>query len=104
MYDSINKYDELDGFIHELKKYPFAYNYSMSYIEKVNGNSWLILKLYKNWKNKNESIIIPGVRESVNDILQLKTLKTNQKIKLLVKAITPYGFLVLYRRYKKVNK
>lgn len=104
MYDSINKYDELDGFIHELKKYPVAYNYSMSYIEKVNGNSWLILKLYKNWKNKNESIIIPGVRESVNDIFQLKTLKTKQKIKLLVKAITPYGFLVLYRRYKKVNK
>lgn len=104
MYDSINKYDELDDFIQELKKYPDAYNYSMSYIEKVNGNCWLILKLYKNWKNKNESIIIPGVRESVNDIIQLKTLKTKQKIKLLVKAITPYGFLVLYRRYKKVNK
>lgn len=104
MYDSINKYDELDDFIQELKKYPDAYNYSMSYIEKVNGNCWLILKLYKNWKNKNESIIIPGVRESVNDIIQLKTLKSKQKIKLLVKAITPYGFLVLYRRYKKVNK
>lgn len=98
MFDTICKWDELDIFLEKLKKYEIAYNYSMNYIEKLNGNCWLILNCYKDKIGTNDEspIIIPGVRESMNDLV---FTKNDLKIKKILKAFTPYGLIYLRRKY-----
>ena len=98
MFDTLCKWEELERFIERLKEYETAYNYSMNYIEKLNGNCWLILNLYKKKlrKKDNTSIIIPGIRESMNDLV---FSKKNIKIKKLIKAFIPYGLIQLKRKF-----
>lgn len=100
MFDTLCKWDELEQFLERLKQYEQAYQYSINYIEKVNGNCWLILNYYKKKINSkdNSPIVIPGVRESMNDV---KFVKRNLKMKKIIKAITPYG--LIYLRSKKLN-
>lgn len=97
MFDTIIKYDELENFLEKLKQYPEAYETSIKYIEKLNGNCWLILNYYKKHMkvHANESIIIPGVRETVNDIIPKHTVKR------IIKAIIPYGLLVSIRNKRE---
>ena len=103
MFDTICKWNEIEKFLDKLKQYDDAYNCSMSYIEKLDGNSWLILNCYKNkigTHNKNP-IVIPGIRESMSDII---FSKQNLNIKNLLKAVTPYGLIHLRRKYVNKNK
>lgn len=97
MFDAICKWNELDEFLVKLKKYEEAYNYSMNYIKEKNGNCWLILNVYKKKinNNSNESIIIPGLRETMDDIAAFSTKRLFKKA---IKAIVPYGLIVLRRR------
>lgn len=99
MFDAVGKLNEIDGFLSELKKYNKAYEYSIDYIKKLDGNSWLILNYYKrHMKTKSsDPIIIPGVRETLS---QIKNKKTNL-IKKSIKAVTPYGILILARKKRK---
>ena len=94
MYDAICKLEELDEFLDKLKVYDEAYNYSMKYIKKKNGNCLLILNLYKKYLNsgKKEPIIIPGIRETMNDINKTNIIKKG------IKAITPYGLIYVRRK------
>ncbi len=71
MFDAVCKYDELDEFLERLKNYPEAYDYSMKLIKERGGNCLLILKLCKYFKktSSTESIIIPGKRETLRDLL-----------------------------------
>lgn len=97
MFDALCKWNELDEFLNNLKKYEDAYEYSINYIKKKNGNCWLILNAYQQKlnTNSNESIVLPGVRETIHDI---KSISHNNKIKRIIKAITPYGIIALKRR------
>lgn len=80
----------------QLKKYEFAYKYSIDYIKEKNSNCWLILNTYKKLINSNsdEPIIIPGIRETrgYNFIIKKK------KLRKLLKAITPYGLIDLKKK------
>ncbi len=99
MFDAVCKLPEIDDFLNKLKNYTEAYNCSLDYIKKINGNSWLILNYYKEFMKSNESgpIIIPKVRETINDI----NIKKSSKMHKLLKAITPYGLIVLRRKSKQ---
>lgn len=98
MYDYVKKYDELDEFLDELKKFPKAYDFAIDYTKKLNGNSWLILNTYKDWNLGNDSIIVPGIRETMNDVVA--PVKKSSIVKKLIKALAPYGVLWLYRKFK----
>lgn len=97
MFDALCKWQEIDEFLNQLKKYEFAYKYSIDYIKEKNSNCWLILNTYKKLINSNsdEPIIIPGIRETMNDI---NFIIKKKKLRKLLKAITPYGLIVLKRR------
>ena len=107
MFDCIQKWDEIDGFLKRLKEYPEAYKTSMDLIEERDGNCKLILQEYKNVignKKMTESIIIPTIRENVYD-LEKHPIKTSaakiiskRNLKRAIKFITPYGVLKLYRK------
>ena len=107
MLDCICKWDEIDGFLENLKKYPEAYKLSMDLIEKQDGNCRLILNEYKNvikMKNYNEPIIIAGVRERIGDLdlhpiqRSVYSVLSKKNIKRAIKCIMPYGLLKIYRR------
>jgi len=99
MFDAICKQNEIDTFLEKLKNYPEAYEYSMNEIKNKNGNCWLILNCYRKFINKNESIIIPGYRENINDINKVK----KSTLKKIIKAIIPYGLLYAYRKHNNKN-
>lgn len=98
MFDALCKWKELESFLEKLKKYSNAYEYSICYIKKSNGNCWLILNEYKKKmkNNSNSPIIVPGVIERLDD------LNKKNKIKKIIKAFTPYG--IIYFRRKYLNK
>lgn len=96
MFDAIEKLDLIDGFLEKLKEYPDAYNYSMKFIKKTDGNSWLILNVYKNWSKNKGPIVIPGVREN------MENFKNSSTLKKIIKGVLPYG--VIYWHRQKLNK
>lgn len=100
MFDAICRWDEIDPFLDKLRSYPNVYDKCLKYINKLGGNSQLILSCYHKFmkSNSKESIIIPGYRESIND----NSVKSS-KTKKVVKAIIPYGLIVLMRRYRNQN-
>ena len=71
MFDAVCRYDELDEFLDRLKGYEEAYGHAMKYIKECGGNCLLIMKLYRYFKKtgSKESIIIPGKRETVRDLI-----------------------------------
>lgn len=48
MYDAVMAWDELDAFLSRLRKFTDAYQASIDYINQKEGNSQLILAMYKN--------------------------------------------------------
>lgn len=101
MFDALCKWDELEEFLKRLKTYKIAYEYSMKYIKNSNGNCWLILNYYRKKlkSNSTESIVIPGIRETMNDVKEIETKSVKKIIKKGIKSITPYGILRLREIY-----
>lgn len=100
MYDAMLLWKDIDGFLNKLSKYPEAYKSSLDYIYEKNGNCKLILETYKkvlSFGSYKRPIIIPGVRETVND-LWVAPLRRN--LKWYLKCFVPYGALKLYRKIK----
>ena len=106
MFDSLCLWEEIDPFLNKIKKYDEIYDFCVNYIAEKDGNCRLILEAYKDAlqkNNKNESIVIPGIRETVNDLKYYPlngTSKNNSLVKKAVKAILPYGVLKLARKLK----
>jgi len=106
MFDCLCLWEEIDVFLNKLKEYGDIYDFCIDYIVEKDGNCNLILKTYKeaiNKGNKEESIIIPGVREYVRDLEYYPLTKSrNSKgfIKKAIKAVLPYGIIKLARKIK----
>ena len=96
MYDAALAWNEIDGFLTQLKKFPEAYVASMNYIEEKKGNCQLILRKYKN-KKGNTPIIVPGKYESIADDAILNAISNKRSLKWYVKKtmkfILPYGLV-----------
>lgn len=96
MFDTLTKWDELDDFLNRLKKYRHAYDISLEYISSLRGNSQLILKTYKQYSG-DSPIIIPGIRENVDDMSTLYLGKQKKTLKWYakkgIKCLIPYGIL-----------
>ncbi len=102
MYDAICKWEDIDPFFNKLKEYGNAYQESINYINKVNGNCALILKKYKNKHGGNQSIIVPGKYETPEDCHKiLGTGNIRSKTKRLTKAILPYGIVRIVQNRRK---
>ena len=109
MFDCLCLWKEIEPFLEKLKKYTKAYETSINFITNKNGNCRLILAEYNNAIKYNigEPIIIAGVRENISDLNTYPLYASNKKlsfvknIKRLVKCITPYGLLKLYKKIKK---
>ena len=108
MFDAICKWEELDVFINQLKEHKEAYKKSIEFIDKTNGNSQLILKVYKKKVNSKseKSIIIPGKCENINDYNALHgtsygNSKMKQKVKRVIKGIMPYGVVRIIQNRRR---
>lgn len=104
MYDALCKWKDIDTFLAKLKEYPEAYQYSLNYIETLNGNCWLILNYYQHKLKSNDltPIVIPGVRETLNDLTENRLSKRcKTKLKKIIKKVIPHKILVIYRQRKK---
>jgi len=107
LFDYMCIWNEIDDFLEKLRKYPDAYDAGMNVINKKNGNCRLILQEYKKViksSKYDKPIVIPGVRETVNDLnycplnvgFGISSCKAN--LKRAIKCIVPYGILKLYRK------
>lgn len=98
MYDVALAWNEIDGFLDELRKYPEVYDSAISYIENKKGNCQLILRKYKEHQG-NDPIIIPGIYETLEDDAKFnyKNVKHDLKyyVKRGIKCCLPYGILKL---------
>ena len=95
MLDATCNHNEISSFLTTMKeKYPEAYIVSIEYINKLDGNCALILKKYKEYINKNKSIIIPGKCENINDFNRI-SMHNKINIKRIVEAVLPYGIVRL---------
>ncbi len=108
MFDALCLWEELDKFMNDLSRWEDVYKICVDFIIKKNSNSRLILKKYKkricryNRFNKRTPIIIPGVRETVNDVPVFNTQNKNIKwfIKKGIKFACPYGIF----RMREIRK
>ena len=101
MFDTLCLWKEIEPFLEKLKEYQEAYEISINYIVKKDGNCRLILEKYKDAiksKRNKQPIIIPQVRETIYDLNQHPLNRMN--LKWLIKSITPYGIIQLFRRKK----
>lgn len=104
MYDAICKWGNIDHLLERLKDYQGAYEESIDYIKKVDGNCALILMLYKKKAKKSDkSIIIPGVIESIKDyndrhIRTIGSKSLKSVVKKTSKAVLPYGVVRIIQR------
>ena len=103
MYDAVMAWDELDAFLSRLRKFTDAYQASIDYINQKEGNSQLILAMYKK-HNGNSPIIIPGICETIHDAeLLSKRVDKHKSIKWYlkkgIKCVFPYGIVrIIVRR------
>ena len=103
MYDAVMAWDELDAFLSRLRKFTDAYQASIDYINQKEGNSQLILAMYKK-HNGNSPIIIPGICETIHDAELLSKRGDKHKsikwyLKKGIKCVFPYGIVrIIVRR------
>lgn len=108
MFDALCLWEELDEFMNNLSCWDNVYKICIDSINEKNHNSRLILKKYKEYikkynnVDKRKSIIIPGIRETVDDLALLNMKGKNVKwfVKKGIKFICPYGIL----RIREIKK
>lgn len=106
-YDKLVEYKSLDKFIKKLIKYSI-YDECINYINEINGKSALILKVYKEKleNNDNTSVVKTGAYENILEYKNhkrytSKSFNIKEKIRWVIKMVTPYGIVRLIQKIKK---
>ena len=84
------------------------YDECINYINEINGKSALILKVYKEKleNSDNTSVVKTGVYENILEYKNYKrytskSFNIKEKIRWVIKMVTPYGIVRLIQKIKK---
>ena len=102
MFDQLCLWNEIDGFLSELGKYPSALETAKAYITEKNHESLFILEHYQeaiNLNRKTPMICEDGTRQIPGQAGNetRPSLTENISLRKLIKAVMPYGAVRFYQ-------